>query len=150
MALEFLSCLQSTLLSTGYDSIFLKVKQVIRLESLFLKKDLVAALPTGNGKSLVFQVFPRLLSERDSRSMSGADQSPSGNRSVVLVVSPLNALIFDQIFKLREKGVKAAILNIKEGGDEGDSPTLSWDREGILRATYDIVFCHPEAFFILQ
>ena len=82
--------------------------------------------------------------------MSAADQSPSGNRSVVLVVSPLNALIFGQIFKLREKGVKAAILDIKEGGDEGDSPTLSWDREGILRATYDIVFCHPEAFFILQ
>ena len=54
MALEFLSCLQCPLLSTGYDSIFLKAKQVICLESLFLKKDLVAVLPTGYGKSLVF------------------------------------------------------------------------------------------------
>ena len=53
MALEFLSCVQSALLSTGYYSIILKVKQAICLESLFLKKDLVAVLPTGYGKSLV-------------------------------------------------------------------------------------------------
>ena len=70
MALEFLSYAQSALISTGYNSIILKVKQVICLESLFLKKDLVAVLPTGYGKSLFFQVLPRMLSERDSRSMS--------------------------------------------------------------------------------
>ena len=67
---DFLSCVQSALLSTGYYSIILKVKQVICLESLFLKKDLVAVLSTGYGKSLFFQVLPRMLSERDSRSMS--------------------------------------------------------------------------------
>ena len=38
MALEFLSRLQSALLSTGYDSIILKMKQVICLETLYLKK----------------------------------------------------------------------------------------------------------------
>ena len=73
MALEFLSCvqcLQSALLSTGYYSIILKVKQVICLESLFLKKDLVAVLSTGYSKSLFFQVLPRMLSGRDSKSMS--------------------------------------------------------------------------------
>ena len=40
MALEFLSRVQSVLISTGYNSIILKVKQVICLESLFLKKRL--------------------------------------------------------------------------------------------------------------
>ena len=40
MALEFLSCVKSALLSTGFYSIILKVKQVICLESLFLKKRL--------------------------------------------------------------------------------------------------------------
>ena len=64
MALE-LNCVQSALLSTGNHSIIPKVKQVICLESLFLKKDLVAVLPTGYGKSPVFQVLPRMLSERD-------------------------------------------------------------------------------------
>ena len=70
MALEFLNCVKSALLSTGYYRIILKAKQVICLESLFLKKDLVAVLSTGYGKSLFFQVLPRMLSERDSRSMS--------------------------------------------------------------------------------
>ena len=40
MALELLSCVQSALISTGYNSIILKVKQVICLENLFLKKRL--------------------------------------------------------------------------------------------------------------
>jgi len=49
MALEFLSCVQEALLSAGYDNIVLQLKQVICLESLYLKKDLVAILPTGYG-----------------------------------------------------------------------------------------------------
>ena len=65
MALEFLRCVQKALLSADYDDIILKVKQVICLESLYLKKDLVAVLPTGYRKSLVFQVLLRLLRERE-------------------------------------------------------------------------------------
>ena len=56
MALMFLSRLQVALLSVGYADIILKVKQVICLESLYLRKDLVAVLPTGYGKSLVLHV----------------------------------------------------------------------------------------------
>ena len=103
MALEFLSCVQKALLSAGYDDIVFKVKQVICLESLYLKKDLVAFLPTGYVKSLVFQVLPRLLRERDTH----ANKSPT--KSVVLVVSPLNASMYDQISKLRAIGVEAAV-----------------------------------------
>ena len=44
MALEFLSCVQTALLSLSYDNIILKAKQVICLESLYLKKDLLAVL----------------------------------------------------------------------------------------------------------
>lgn len=116
MAHEFLSCVQKALLSAGYDNILLKVKQVIWLEILYLKKDLIAVLPTGYGKSLVFQVLPRLLRERDARSAS-TRASASVIKSVVLVVSPLNALMCDQIFKLKEKGVEAAVLGVKEGKD---------------------------------
>lgn len=147
MAHEFLSCVQKALLSAGYDNILLKVKQVICLENLYLKKDLVAVLPAGYGKSLVFQVLPRLLRERDARTAS-TRASTSVIKSVVLVVSPLNALMCDQISKLKEKGVEAAILGVKEGKD--DSPVISsqWEgaRERIIQAGYEIVFCHPEAF----
>ena len=38
MALEFLSCVQTASLSASYDKIILKEKQVICLESLYLKK----------------------------------------------------------------------------------------------------------------
>ena len=99
MVLEFLSCVQTALLSAGYDNIILKVKQVICLESLYLKKDLVAVLPTGYGKSLVFQVLPYLLKERDAAKSSSNAQVVGP--SVVVVVSPLNALMYDQISKLR-------------------------------------------------
>ena len=39
MALEFLSCMQTALLSASYENIILKAKQVICLESLYLKKN---------------------------------------------------------------------------------------------------------------
>ena len=47
IAIEFLSCLQTALLSASYDKIILKAIQVICLENLYLKKDLLVVLPTG-------------------------------------------------------------------------------------------------------
>ena len=47
MALEFLSCVQTALLSASYDNIILTAKQVICLQSMYLKKDLLAVLSTG-------------------------------------------------------------------------------------------------------
>ncbi len=147
MALEFLSCVQSALLSAGYDNIILKVKQILCMESIYLKKDIVAVLPTGYGKSLVFHVLPGLLASRDARSTSSSD------KSVILVVSPLNALIYDQIKKLRERGVQAAILGVKkllnQDVTDDTAPLQSlWDgtRAKIIQAEYEIVFCHPESF----
>ena len=147
MALEFLSCVQKALLSAGYDDIILKVKQLICLESLYLKKDLVAVLPTGYGKSLVFQVLPRLLREREERDTRATTLV---TKSVVLVVSPLNALMNDQISKLRTRGVEAAVLGVKNRKD-AESPIISqWEGvcESITQAGYEIVFLSPGGFFI--
>ena len=58
--------------------------------------------------------------------------------------------MYNQISKLKESEIKAAILGIKELEDEeGDSLVSSqWEgkRKTILEAGYDIVFCHQEAF----
>ena len=66
MPLEFLSCVQAAFLSasydrltlvrsafnmSSYDNIILKTKYYMCLESLFLKKDSLALLPTGYGKT---------------------------------------------------------------------------------------------------
>ena len=73
------------LLLIGFDNIILKVKQFTCLKTIQLKRDLVAVLPTGYGKSLVFQVLPGLLKERDAKSTVD-----TVGPSVVVVVSPLN------------------------------------------------------------
>ena len=84
--------LQTALMFLGYDYIILRAKQVHCLESLYLKWDLLAIkLPKGYGKSLVFQVLPYLLNERVARKALSSQEGPL----VVLVVSPLNSLMYD-------------------------------------------------------
>src|SRR5688572_1443689 len=62
--------------------------------------DLLAVMPTGSGKSLGFQL-PALLLE-----------------GTTLVVSPLIALMKDQVDELHRRGVAAAALNSQMTGDE--------------------------------
>jgi ATP-dependent DNA helicase RecQ len=54
-------------------------------------------MPTGGGKSLCYQV-PAIARHRDGR-------------GVAMVVSPLIALMHDQVGALEEAGVHAAFLN---------------------------------------
>src|SRR5438094_8320781 len=60
-------------------------------------RDSLVVMPTGGGKSLCYQL-PALA----------ADQDPT--RPLVLVVSPLIALMADQLRRLGEAGVSAAML----------------------------------------
>ena len=55
--IEFLHCLHFAIVNSEYTSVILKPKQVTCLESSYLGKDLLAVLPTGYGKSLVYHVL---------------------------------------------------------------------------------------------
>ncbi len=66
--------------------------------------DALVLMPTGGGKSLCYQV-PAIARHR-------------AGRGVTLVVSPLIALMHDQVGALDEAGVKAAFLNSTLEGDE--------------------------------
>ncbi len=66
--------------------------------------DALVLMPTGGGKSLCYQV-PAIARHR-------------GGRGVTLVVSPLIALMHDQVGALDEAGVPAAFLNSSLEGDE--------------------------------
>ena len=52
--IAFLSCLEFAVYGM-YEHRILKPNQVLSMESLYLKKDLMCVLPTGYGKSLIFR-----------------------------------------------------------------------------------------------
>ncbi len=59
--MHFLMCLHFSIIHSLYSTVILKPKQVICLEKIFLGKDLLPVLPTGYGKSLIYQLLPLIL-----------------------------------------------------------------------------------------
>ena len=104
----FYSSLQAAISHGIYSNVNLKVKQVICLEAIYHGRDVVAVLPTGYGKSVIFHLLPSLFLEKINYER-GAAAHP-----VVIVVSPLNALIKDQIRRLQEGNVNA-FITCKQG-----------------------------------
>ena len=101
----FYSSLQAAISHRIYSNVNLKVKQVICLKAIYHGLDGVAVLPTGYGKSVIFHLLPSLFLDKINYEHGAA---------APIVVSPLNALIKDQIRRLQEGNVKAAILNVKK------------------------------------
>lgn len=140
----FMRSLQSAICDSNYSNINLKPKQVKCLEAIYSERDLVAVLPTGYGKSLIFHLLPSLLSERNKQRPSPSTVSP-----VIVVVSPLNSLIQDQLRRLMLCNKSAAILKVKRNEDVSDDSTLDLcegaDAALLKEAKYQIIFAHPEA-----
>ncbi|XP_068720404.1 ATP-dependent DNA helicase RecQ-like [Montipora capricornis] len=137
----FYSSLQAAISLSIYSNVNLKVKQVIGPEAIYHGRDIdvVAVLPTGYGKSVIFHLLPSLFLDKINY------EREAGAHPVVIVVSPLNALIKDQIRRLQEGNVKAAILNVKKKTNSEDLELdLSDANLSQLRdAKYEVIFTHP-------
>ena len=102
-------------------------------------KDVLAVLPTGYGKSLIYQLLAPTYNFMD---FAG---SPGGKKSTVIVISPLNALIRDQIVKMREGGLNVSVLRGDRVDTEDDHDVSLDVPVEILSSThFDLIYTHPE------
>ncbi len=92
----------------GYEQ-FRGPQQAI-VEHVIAGGDALVLMPTGDGKSLCYQV-PAIVRQRQGR-------------GVTIVVSPLIALMHDQVGALHEAGVDAAFLNSTLSFDEAQDVEL--------------------------
>ena len=107
MADRFELLLKETMRSLEENGIkfMLKVEQKTAIRHLFEKKDLLAVLPTGYGKSLIFQLLV-LLAKR------------AGNYASLLVITPLVSIINDQLMEVETMNLTACNLAQKLGNLE--------------------------------
>ncbi len=105
----------------GFDA--LRPGQDAVVEAIMAGHDALAIMPTGGGKSLCYQL-PALC-----------------RPGVTIVVSPLIALMKDQVDALLARGIPAAAINSSLGADEYRQ-TMAAFRAGELR----IVYVAPERF----
>lgn len=97
--------------------------QAAIIEAVLAGQDVLAVMPTGSGKSLCYQL-PALLKE-----------------GCTLVISPLIALMKDQVDALHARGIAATFIN----------SSLSWyEQQDRLRdcrnGTYQLLYIAPERF----
>ena len=78
----------------------LKEQQSTALYEFLCGKDVFVNLPTGYGKSLIFQMAPLV-----ARELSSTLPGQFSSSSIVLVISPLVALMKDQVNALTELGI---------------------------------------------
>ncbi len=94
----------------------------------------VVVFPTGGGKSLCYQIPALVIPEEDK--LAGIREGAHG---ITLVVSPLIALMKDQVDALVRRGIKAASLDSSKSREEYIQ-TCDMLRNGELR----ILYCAPE------
>ncbi len=109
----------------GYSSFRLEQEAIIT--AVLQKKDTFVLMPTGGGKSLCYQV-PALVFE-----------------GLTIVISPLIALMKDQVDALRVNGIQAAYLNSTQSYQEQDI-ILSKVRSKELK----LLYLAPESSFFKQ
>jgi ATP-dependent DNA helicase RecQ len=105
----------------GFDSFREGQREVI--ESILAGKDAVVVMPTGSGKSLCYQL-PAMILE-----------------GVTLVVSPLIALMKDQVDALRARGLPATFIN-----SSIPEPEQRARIESLRRREHKLVYIAPERF----
>ena len=154
-------------------SVLFKVGQVRALEAIYLGQDVLGVLPTGYGKSLIFQLIPDLIAfRRHELLLSDVSDQCSDvevrRDTIVIVICPLDSLMANHTESLIQKGISSAVLRcrgkvefakadidkeyLSDSSDDDelsrDDLELSTDRDTIKmirNGEFRILFAHPEA-----
>jgi ATP-dependent DNA helicase RecQ len=97
------------------------------VQDVLAGRDVLALMPTGGGKSLCYQL-PALLQE-----------------GVSLVVSPLIALMQDQVRQLQDNGIAATFIN-----SSIEPAEVSRRMAAMLRGDYKLVYLAPERLVLSE
>jgi ATP-dependent DNA helicase RecQ len=103
----------------GYDQFRHDQHEII--QAILNGDDALVLMPTGGGKSLCYQI-PALVRE-----------------GTAIVISPLIALMQDQVDALRQLGIKAAFLNSSLSGDKAYSI-----QQQLINGELDLLYVAPE------
>ena len=112
----------------------LHVKQILALRKFFAGNDLFFSAPTGFGKSIIYELIPIMADTLNDR-VAGS--------SVIIVISPLKALIEDQVTYLNTHTAVTAI-NLTEVSNDKETLRL------ISEESYSIVYSSPETFLSIK
>ena len=109
----------------GYDDF--RPLQAEIIESVLAYRDTLALMPTGGGKSICFQI-PTLCMASENE-----------NKRLCLVITPLIALMRDQVANLEARNIHAAAVYTG----------MSWDKQRValdncLYGPYHFLYCSPE------
>jgi ATP-dependent DNA helicase RecQ len=104
----------------GYDA-FRPLQENI-VKSLLGGRDTCVVMPTGGGKSLCYQLPAAILQKK-----------------TVIVVSPLIALMQDQVAQLTQMGIPSALLNSTLAGD-----VQSWILHKAIEGAFRLLYLSPE------
>ena len=96
------------------------------ISDILAGRPVIAVMPTGAGKSLCYQLPAIVMAERGG---------------VTLVISPLIALMKDQVDVLRARGVPAVALTSAAGADEQREVL-----DGIRAGMFTLIYVAPERF----
>jgi superfamily II DNA helicase RecQ len=117
----------------GLNAFRLKQEQVI--SRILSGGSATVVFPTGGGKSLCYQIPALVFSEVDKLTNIRGEK----DGGITLVVSPLIALMKDQVDALVQRGIKAAVMDSTKSREEY-LKTAEKLRNGELK----LLYCAPE------
>ncbi|KAI0155339.1 ATP-dependent DNA helicase recQ [Xylariaceae sp. FL1272] len=124
--------------SFGYDDF--RHEQASAIKSTLMGDNVLVVFPTGAGKSLCYQIPGIAFEKLDEAGLTNRDPETAGRGSgLTVVVSPLIALMKDQVDALQRRNISAACLDSTKTFDEQRDINADM-REGRLR----ILYCAPE------